>query len=84
MRVFFKLTLNIINKSLRIFKVFLEKNFKIELYNKNNILMVALILDLFEVNNTIEKWGGKKSIIYSYSAWYFEIIFILLVKIIAV
>ena len=54
-RVFPKLILDIINKSLKIFKVLLEENFKIKLYNKSNILIMVFILSLFKADSIIEE-----------------------------
>ena len=54
MGVLSKLTLNIINKDLKISKIFLKKDFKIRLYDKSNILMAMLMLGTFETNNVIK------------------------------
>ena len=42
------------------------------------------MLNLFKVDNTIKKYGGKRDIIYFNDVWYFKIIFMLLTKIIVV
>ena len=52
---FFKIALNIIDKSLGVLKIFLKKGLKISPYNKNGTLIIIFILDLFKVNNTIKK-----------------------------
>ena len=64
LRVFFKLILYIINKILRISKVFLKKNFKIKLYDKNSALIVVFVLSPPKINNTIEKYAWKQNIFY--------------------
>ena len=43
------------NKDLEIFKMFLEKGFKIKLYDKNDIYVLVFILSLFEANDIIKK-----------------------------
>lgn len=50
-----ELALDIINKSLKISKVFLKCDFKIRLHNKSSTLVVILILGLLKANNTIKK-----------------------------
>ena len=59
LEVFPKFTSNIINKNLKISKVFLKWNFEVKLYNKNGVFMVVFILDLFDIDGAIEKWDGK-------------------------
>ena len=51
-RIFSKLSRNIIDKNLRIPKVFLEENFKVRQYNKSSIFVVILILGVSKANNT--------------------------------
>ena len=43
---FFKITLNVINKSLKISKILLKKGFEVGIYNKNSTLIMAFILGL--------------------------------------
>lgn len=47
----FKTTLDVINKGLRVFKIFLEESFEIRTYDKNNVFVIALILGPFEADN---------------------------------
>ena len=55
LKIFSKLTPNIVNKDLEIFKVFSKKNFKLKLYNQNGVFIETLILSTFEIDNVIEK-----------------------------
>lgn len=59
MEVFFELTLDIVNKSLEISEIFLEKDFEIELYNKNGALVIAIMLGPPDANSAIKKENGK-------------------------
>ena len=43
LRVFFKLTADIINKGLRISKILLEKSLELELNNRSGALVVAIV-----------------------------------------
>ena len=64
LRVSFKLILNIIDKSLKIPKVFLEKGFEIRPNNRKNTFMAILVLNLSEVNNITKVLNSKQGIIY--------------------
>lgn len=55
LRVFFKLALEIIDKNLGIFKIFLEKSFKLQPYDLSNTFITIFLLGLLEIDNTIEK-----------------------------
>ena len=46
--------------------------------------MATLVLNPFKADKAIEKSGSKKGMIYSYCTWDFEIILILLIKVIAI
>ena len=59
----FKLISNIINKGLKIFKVFLKKVFKVKSYNRNCTMIAILVLDSFKVDSAIKK-DGKQDIVY--------------------
>ena len=54
LNVFFKLILDI-DKSLKIFEIFLEKSFEVEPHNKNSAFIIMLVLNLFKANNTMQK-----------------------------
>ena len=84
LKVFSKFTPNTINKSLAVSKILSEENFKVRPHNRNGVFMVALLLNLFEADGLIEIWSGKKIIIYPSGAWCFEIIFILLTKVVVI
>lgn len=58
-RVSPKLTLDVINKNLRVFIIYSKKDFKIWLYNKSDALITMLVLDPLETNNTIKKLNSK-------------------------
>ena len=49
---------------MEVLKTFLEEDFKLWPYNKNSILVAALILGSFKANDNLKKWGGKYYIIY--------------------
>ena len=66
LRVFFKLTLDTINKGLETFKVFIEENFELKLYNQSSILIAAFVLSLSEANKATKNGDSKKNIIYLY------------------
>lgn len=51
---FFEFTLDVDNKNLEITKVFLEKNFKLWLYDKNSALVAEFMLGLSKNNNVIK------------------------------
>ena len=55
LRISPKFTPNIINKSLRILKYFLEKSFKVRLYNKNDALIMLFMISLSKTKGAIEK-----------------------------
>ena len=50
-----KLILDIINKSLRISKVFSEKSFELRLCNQNGTFLTTCVLNLFNSDGIIEK-----------------------------
>lgn len=53
--VSFELILNIVNKDLKIFKVFLEKSFEFWPCNRSDTLIAALLLDLSKADNIIKE-----------------------------
>ena len=53
--VFSKLILNIVNKGLKIPKVLSKKSFKFWLHDKNGAIVMVFMLNLFEVDSTVEK-----------------------------
>lgn len=55
LRIISKLTANIINKSLRIFKVFSKESFEFGLYDKSNAIVIVLVLGLSETDGITEK-----------------------------
>ena len=59
LRISFKLILNIINKSLEVFKIFLKDDFKLRLYNKSEILVATFILDLKLIVSQRNKIANK-------------------------
>ena len=54
-RSFSKLILDIVNKDLRISKIFLKESFKVKLCNRNSILITAFIIGLSKVDGAIKK-----------------------------
>ena len=79
-----KLTLNVVNKSPRIPKNFLEEGFEFWLCDQSGTLVTALMLSLSKADSAIEEWGYKWGMIHLGGAWSFEIVFILLTKVIAI
>ena len=63
LRVFFQLSSDIINKSLRVPKVFFEKDFEVRLCNRNDAFMLALILSSSEADSVTEVCSYKRGII---------------------
>ena len=55
LKISFKHTLNIINKGLKTFKIFFKKDFKVESYYKNSVIMTSFILGPFKTDNIIKK-----------------------------
>ena len=55
MEIPFKLILDIINKNLREIEIFLEKNLKFRLRDKNGALVAIFILNLSKINSAIKK-----------------------------
>ena len=66
--VLFKLAPNAINKSLKLSKVFLEKDFKLWPCDWSKVFVTAFILGLSKADYATEKIGGKRSMIYLYNA----------------
>ena len=64
LEVFSKLTPNVVNKSLRIFKVLLEKSFKVRSYNRKIAFLTAFVLDQSKVDCITKKWGDKCGMVY--------------------
>lgn len=77
-----KFTLDIINKNLEVSKVLLKKVFKVWLYDKSGTFIVALILSSLKADVTTKVWSSKQDTIYFGDIKYFEIILILLTKVI--
>lgn len=69
---------------MEVFKVFLEKSFELRLYNKSCVFMTAFMLSLTEAEDATEIWGSKWDTIYPRDAKFFEIILILLTKVVEV
>ena len=67
-----------------VIKVFSEKYFEVELCNRKGNLMAALVLGLSEPNDTTKIWSGKHYIIHSGDIKNYEMILILLTKVIVV
>lgn len=84
MGVFFIFTLNIVNKGLKISKIFLEKSIKVGPRDQNGALMAMFVLGLSEANDAKAKWGCEQGIIHPISAQCHQIIFILLTNVVAV
>lgn len=84
LRVLFKLAPDRINKGLAITKVLSQEGLELWLCNRNGALIAALMLGLSEADDATEKSGGKQGTIYSCGARYLEIIFTLLIKMVAV
>ena len=55
LEVTFKLTLDVVNKSLKIYKVFLEKDFENEPCDRSSAFVMAYILSPFETNEITKK-----------------------------
>ena len=55
LKILHKLTLDVVDKDLRIFEVFSEKSFEVRLCNKSNTLVALLVLGLSEADNAMEK-----------------------------
>lgn len=84
LEVTLKFTLNVINKSLEISKVILKNVFKLCLRDRSDALIVALVLCTSKTDYVTKKWGGKQDTVNINGFWYFEIILILLAKIITI
>lgn len=80
----FQLAENIINKSLIVFKVFLEKVFEFRLYYQVFSLKARFILVLLLDYQSVEKQRGKKNLIALISPSSFEVILILLAELVAI
>ena len=80
----FKLANIAVSKNLIIFKIFLEKILKFLLCHQNFSLRVTFLLMLLLNHCFIEKQDSKKDFIWPISLGSFEIVFILLAKIIAI
>ena len=81
-RVSLKLTPSAVNKFLKASEVFSDKSFKIRPCDENSALVAALMLSPTNANRATEEWGYKQGIICSSGAWYFEIIFTLLIEVV--
>lgn len=55
LRIFYKLILDIIDKGLKIFKVFLKKGFEVGPQNKNGAFITMLILSLLDADSARKK-----------------------------
>ena len=55
LEVFSKPTLNVVNKSLRIFKKILKEDFRVKPRNKSCALITVFKLNSFDANSTTEK-----------------------------
>ena len=64
LRILFKLTPDIVDKSLRISEDFLKEDFKIKLYDQSGALMMALVLSPSETDRVQKIKSGKQDIIY--------------------
>ena len=84
MGVLSKFIPNVVNKGLKIAKIFLEKGFKFWFYNQSSALVIILMLSLFEANSIIEEWGYKWGMIYFGGTWSFKIVLTLLTKVIII
>ena len=84
LEVTLKFTLNVINKSLEISKVFLKNIFKLSLCDRSDALIAALVLCISKTDYATKKWGGKQDTVNFNGFWYLNIIFILLAKIITI
>ena len=73
-----KVTPDIINKSLEISEVLLEKNFEVRLRDRSGTFVPVFILSLSEIDNATKIWSGKQSVIHFGGIWCFEIILTLL------
>ena len=58
-----KLTLDAIDKSLEVFKVFLEESLEVRLRSQSNFLVAALMLGLSEADNAVKKCSNKAGMI---------------------
>lgn len=55
MGVFPKLTLDIMNKSLKTLEILTEKDFKAKLNNKSSFFMAALMLSIYKADKTTKR-----------------------------
>ena len=79
-----KLTPDIINKGLKVSKIYLEKSLELWPSNQSDALIAVLVLGSFEADGTTEKYGSKRGTIYPYDTCNFKIIFTLLTKVVAI
>lgn len=86
LKVMFEFTLDIIYKSSRIAKVFLQKSLKLNSGYKNYFftLMVVLILSPLVANHLLKKQSYKQSIFWTNGFSCVKMIFILLTKMVAI
>ena len=73
---------DIINKSLRISKVLPKEDFVVRLHNRSGIFVTTLVLSPFEADRVTEKWNCKWGTIHLGDIRNFEIVFILLTKVV--
>ena len=59
-----KLTLDAINKDLRVFEVFLEESLKVKPRDRSGAFVAALMLGLFEANSATKIYGSKRGTVY--------------------
>ena len=64
LKIFSKLTPNILNKGLRTSKVSIKEGFKLRPYDKSSALMVTLLLSSSKAAGATKKYGSKKDIVY--------------------
>lgn len=55
----FKIILNIIDKGLEIFKIFLKEGFELRLNNEINIFMAIFVISSSKINDTTKKLNNK-------------------------
>ena len=79
-----KLTPDIVNKGLRIPEVLSEEGFELWPRDQSGALVAALVLSSSEADTATEEWGCKWGTIHLGGAWSFEMVLIMLTKVIAI
>lgn len=84
MGVLTKLAPDVVDKDLRVRKVFLEEGFEVRPRNKSNAFVMALMVSPSKADDATEVSNGKQGRIHSGGVRCLKMIFTLLIKIIAI